>query len=285
MRCALARGMASEAKWSGSIEYEAPLPHLGAMNEIILAPASFDPDAEIVRLAQRYRAAGGLGIQVLNLLGTQAGGLLDRLPRAVRDQLTTATQTALEQALRAASNSRGVVPDQSDWLNRTVSTAMGAAGGFGGLPTALAELPVTTTLLLRVIEGVAVEHGFDPTADSVRFDCVQVFAAAGPLEHDDGADIAFLSTRMALSGAAVQALLARVAPRLAVVLGQKLAAQAVPVMGAVAGAATNYAYTSYYTDMAHVHFGLRRLAVEADISQDEAVARLRSALEPSRSSP
>ena len=36
---------------------------------------------------------------------------------------------------------------------------MGAAGGAGGLPTALAELPVTTTLLLRVIQGVAVEHG------------------------------------------------------------------------------------------------------------------------------
>jgi len=43
-------------------------------------------------------------------------------------------------------------------------------------------------------------------------------------------------------------------------MGQKLAAQAVPVLGAVAGAATNYAYTSYYQDMAHVHFGLRRLA-------------------------
>jgi len=43
----------------------------------------------------------------------------------------------------------------------------------------------------------------------------------------------------------------------------------------VAGAATNYAYTSYYQDMAHVHFGLRKLAIEADIPQEELVARLR----------
>jgi len=245
------------------------------MNDVVLAPVLLDPDAEMERLAQRYKGAGGLGIQVLNLLGTQADALMGSLPAQVRDQLNTTTQAALEQALKAATLSRGVVPDQSEWLNRAVNSAMGAAGGFGGLPTALAELPVTTTLLLRVIEGVAVEHGFDPAMDSVRFDCVQVFAAAGPLSHDDGSDIAFLSARMALSGAAMQAVITRVAPRLAVVLGQKLAAQSVPVLGAAAGAATNYAYTKYYTDMAHVHFGLRRLAIETDMSHEAAVQRLK----------
>ena len=54
------------------------------------------------------------------------------------------------------------------------------------------------------------------------------------------------------------------------VLGQKLAAQSVPVLGAVAGAATNYAYTSYYQEMAHVHFRLRRLAIEARALGDAA---------------
>jgi hypothetical protein len=245
------------------------------MTQIVIA-TPIDPEAELSRIARRYKAAGGLGIQVLNLLGTRADGLLDRLPKSVSEQLHAATHAALEQAMRAASRSRSVVPDQAEWLNSAVSTAMGAAGGFGGLPTALAELPVTTTLLLRVIEGVAVEHGFDPGTESVRFDCVQVFASAGPLEHDDGSDIAFLSARVALSGPALHAVLARVAPRLAVVMGQKLAAQTVPVLGAVAGAATNYAYTSYYTDMAHVHFGLRRLAIEADVPHAEIVQRLRA---------
>jgi len=84
-----------------------------------------------------------------------------------------------------------------------------------------------------------------------------------------------VTVRMALTGRAMNAVIARVAPRLALVMGQKLAAQAVPVLGAVAGAATNYAYTSYYQDMAHVHFGLRRLAIEADIPQEDLVARLR----------
>lgn len=239
---------------------------------------SVDAEAELDRLAARYRRAGGVGIDVLNLVGTRAENLLDRLPRPVRARLNDATVAALHQAVKAAHGSRGVIADQPGWLNTGVSAAMGAAGGFGGLPSALAELPVTTTFLLRIIQGVAAEHGFDPAAENVQFDCVQVFAAAGPLARDDGSDIAFLTTRLGLAGPVLKTVIARVAPRLAAVLGQKLAAQTVPVLGAVAGAATNYAYASYYTEIAHVHFGLRRLAVNADIRDEALLAGLRQRL-------
>jgi hypothetical protein len=237
-------------------------------------PAIVDVEAELERIARIYAQAGGVGINVLNLIGGRAENLLDRLPAGVRRQLETATVRALDHAMNAAHTSRRHVPDQASWLNSAASAAMGAVGGAGGLPTALAELPVTTTLLLRVIEGVAAEHGFDPELESVRFDCVQVFSAAGPLSDDDGSDLAFLTARLALSGKAVQAIIHKVAPRLAVVMGQKLAAQTVPVLGAVAGAATNYAYTSYYQDMAQVHFGLRKLAIEADVAPQELNMRL-----------
>lgn len=237
-------------------------------------PATIDVDAELDAIAKRYKAAGGIGMHVLNLIGGSAENLLDQLPKGVRQNLDAATVKALNQAMKAAHSSRSYVPDQKSWLNQAVSAAMGAAGGAGGLPTALAELPVTTTLLLRVIQGVAVQHGFDPEAENVQFDCVQVFAAAGPLAEDDGADLGFLSARLTLSGKAMHAVIARVAPKLAIVLGQKLAAQAVPVLGAVAGAATNYAYTSYYEEMAHVHFSLRKLVIDADIPQGELLALL-----------
>lgn len=241
-------------------------------------PVAIDVDTELDALAARYRSANGLGMNVLNLIGSNAENLLDRLPQRIRGGLEQATVSGLQQAMRAAHASRGRVPDQASWLNQAVGAAMGAAGGAGGLPTALAELPVTTTLLLRVIQGVAVKHGFDPDAENVQFDCVQVFAAAGPLASDDGADLGFLAARLTVTGKAMQAVIHRVAPKLAVVLGQKLAAQTVPVLGAVAGAATNYAYTSYYEEMAHVHFGLRRLAVEADVPHAELVQRFAARL-------
>lgn len=255
--------------------------NMDGMDDLVMVPP-VDLESELDALAKRYAQAGGFGVEVLNALGTQADNLLSALPSPVRDRLTDATIQALQGAMRVAHGSRRVVPDQAGWLNTTVTTAMGAAGGFGGLPSALAELPVTTTLLLRVIEGVAAEHGFDPASENVQFDCVQVFASAGPLSHDDDADLAFLGARMAVSGAAVNALITRVAPRLGVVMGQKLAAQTVPVLGAVAGAATNYAYTRYYTDMAHIHFGLRRLAIDADIDHDVLVSRLKTQLPVAR---
>lgn len=235
---------------------------------------SVDVDAELDRLAARYRGASGLGIELLNLIGGQAESLLERLPKPVRQNLDAATTAALSHAMKAAQGSRRVVPHRAGWLNTSVATALGAVGGIGGIPSALAELPITTTVLLRSIQDVAIHHGFDPGAESVQFDCIKVFSAAGPLEKDDGADLAFVSTRLALTGGAMQALVARIAPKLAVVLGQKLAAQAVPVLGAVAGAATNYTYTTYYTDIAHVHFGLRKLAVDADRDHGELVAAL-----------
>ncbi|KIN63858.1 Protein EcsC [Sulfitobacter noctilucicola] len=242
-------------------------------------PAHIDVEVQLDALAQRYKAAGGLGISVLNLIGGSAESLIDRLPEGVRGNLESATISALNQAMKAAHSSRSILPDQKSWLNQVATTAMGAAGGAGGLPTALAELPVTTTLLLRVIQGVAVEHGFDPAAENVQFDCVQVFAAAGPLSGDDGADLGFLSARIALSGKAMQAVIHKIAPRLAIVMGQKLAAQTVPVLGAVAGAATNYAYTSYYEDIAHVHFGLRKLAIDADVPHEDLMGRLAARME------
>ncbi len=235
--------------------------------------------ARLDALVRRHARAGNLGIQVLNVVGGRAEALLDRLPEGVRGRLEGGTSQALEMAMGAANRSRGMVGSQPGWLNRALTTAMGAAGGLGGLPSALAELPITTTILLRAIQDVAGEYGFDPTEEGVRFDCVQVFAAAGPLDHDDGADLAFLTTRVAVTGKAMQALIARVAPRLSVVLGQKLAAQTIPVLGAAAGAATNYAFTSYYQQMAHVHFGLRRLAIEADMSHAEVLDAFRVRVE------
>nr|WP_206050316.1 EcsC family protein [Oceaniglobus ichthyenteri] len=241
-----------------------------------------DPEtrAALQSLARRFKSADGIGMQVLALVGGQAENLIGKLPMSVRQGLDGATRSALEVAFNAASRSRASVSDRADWLNTVVTTAMGAAGGAGGLPTALAELPVTTTVLLRAIQGIAADYKFDPTNEVVRMQCLQVFSAAGPLARDDGTDIAFLTTRITLTGPAVHGLIARIAPRLAVVMGQKLATQTVPVIGAVAGAATNYAFTSYYQEMARVYFGLRALARDGDVDVEVLLREFRLLVDP-----
>ncbi len=239
-------------------------------------------NAEIAALAKRYKGANSLGMQLLSLIGGKAEGLLDRLPVAARTGLDEATKRALTLSFMAARRSRGMVRDQKTWANTALATAMGAAGGAGGMPTALAEIPVTVTVLLRAIQGIAAEHGFDPNDPEIARECVMVFASAGPLEADDGGETGFMAARVTVTGATLQGLIARVAPRLSTVLGQKLAAQTVPVLGAVAGAATNYAYTGYYQQMAHVHFGLMDLARRSGVPREDLVAELRKAIETPR---
>lgn len=249
------------------------------MEPEILLPVS-DPVliAELDALARRHRAAGGIGMSVLGYVGGSAETLLAKLPVPVREGLEGATERALHTAFDAAARSRGAVADRADWVNTAIATAMGVAGGAGGLPGALAELPFTVTMLLRAIQGIAAEHGFDPAAEEVRMECLRVFASAGPLTKDDGTDMAFVGARMTLTGSSVNSLIARVAPRLSAVLGQKLAAQAAPVLGAVAGAAVNYSFTSYYQEIARVHFGLKRLArdnaADEGLLREELVARI-----------
>jgi EcsC protein family len=138
--------------------------------------------------------------------------------------------------------------------------ATGAAGGFGGLPTALAELPVTVTVILHAIRAAAVEAGYDPDDPAIRAECLQVFGAGSPLAADDGVNTGLVSARLAISGATITQIIATVAPRLAAVFGQKIIAQAVPVIGAVTGAALNAAYMRYYREIARIRFALLRLA-------------------------
>ena len=81
-----------------------PVPDLLSMSygiEILCAPLpDGDVEAELSALAQRYRGAGGLVIDLLNTAGGQADGLLERLPAPVRAGLESQTTRALELAFR-----------------------------------------------------------------------------------------------------------------------------------------------------------------------------------------
>jgi hypothetical protein len=51
----------------------------------------------------------------------------------------------------------------------------------------------------------------------------------------------------------------QVAARFGLVVSQKVAAQALPVVGALGGAAVNYAFIEHFQDVASGHFTVRRL--------------------------
>jgi hypothetical protein len=51
----------------------------------------------------------------------------------------------------------------------------------------------------------------------------------------------------------------QIASRFGLVVTQKLAAQTLPIVGALGGAAVNYAFIDHFQDVARGHFAIRRL--------------------------
>lgn len=249
---------------------------MGSQPQLVLPPIT-DPAMreQIARLARRHVEAGGLGMEIMSMVGNSAENLIERLPAFVRNRLDRMTRIALSRAFSAASGSRRMMRDRGDLFNRMASTVSGAAGGAAGLPGAVVELPFTVTLLLRAMLDIAAEHGLDPESEEVRKECLRIFAAAGPMEEDDGTDLGLLAARMTVTGQTVQGLISKVAPRLSVSLGQKLAAQSAPVFGAVVGASINFTFARYYQEIARVHFGLLRLSRETGIPHEALVEALR----------
>ncbi len=232
------------------------------------------PPAAVDALARRYHRAQRGAVAVLTALGTTLERQMSALPAGIQARIEAAVAAALDRAYGVA---RATGDRPLGQANVAAATVAGAVGGAGGLATALAELPVTVTLMLRAIQEEARAQGFDPDDPAIRREALRVFAAGSPLARDDGANTAFIGARLTLTGPAVHRMIAAVAPRIAAALGPKVAAQAIPVLGAATGAAVNAAYMAWFRDLAAVRFGLLRLAMAHD--PDRVLSAFRAAVD------
>ena len=163
-------------------------------------------------------------------------------------------------------------------LHKALATASGAAGGAFGLAMLPIELPVSTMIMLRSIADIARSEGEDLSDPEAALSCVQVFALGGRSGSDDASESGYFAVRGLLAKSVTEAarfvaqrglvkegapimvrFLTEVASRFGVVVSQKVAAQAFPIIGALGGAAVNYAFLEHFQDVARGHFTVRRL--------------------------
>lgn len=188
----------------------------------------------------------------------------------------TNTVTPITPASAAARSESG--GKRSRRLHQLAVAATGAAGGAFGMISLPIELPVTTTLMFRSIGAIAAQHGEDIRSAEVQLQCLTVLAMGGPTKDDDDASYGYFMVRGAMaqqvaaataelaargagghSSALVTKLLHSVAARFSAQVSEQAAAKAVPVVGAVFGAAVNAIFISHFQDMAHAHFTVRTL--------------------------
>jgi hypothetical protein len=140
------------------------------------------------------------------------------------------------------------------------------------------ELPLSTVIMLRSIAEIARGEGEDLSDPEAALACVQVFALGGRPGSADASDSGYFAVRGVLAKSVTQAarfiaergiveegapilvrFLTQVASRFGTVVTQKAAAQAIPVLGLLGGAAVNYAFIEHFQDVARGHFSVRRL--------------------------
>lgn len=213
------------------------------------------------------------------LLGRQIELAGKFVPAKISTAVSKAAGSALKAAMHVALTSLKNRPQKdSRAFHRTLAAASGAAGGAFGLASLPVELPVSTTVMLRSIADIARAEGEDLTKPEAALACLQVFALGGHSASADLMDGGYFAMRGLLAKSVSEAaayvaqkgvvdeaapvlvrLLGQIAGRFGVVVSQKLAAQAVPLIGAVGGAAVNIAFTDHFQSLAKGHFTVRRL--------------------------
>jgi hypothetical protein len=201
------------------------------------------------------------------------------LPEAFSDVISTATQAALKRALHYAVRS---IPEESTdpetRLHRALAALSGAMGGALGISAVLVELPISTTIMLRAIARIAQSEGEDLSHPEAALACLQVFALGGHSRSKHLHESGYFAVRAAMarsltravqqvarrgvvdeSASAIVRLLGQIGARFGVVVSQKVAAQAVPVLGALSGAAVNALFIDHFQTLARGHFTVRRL--------------------------
>jgi len=231
-------------------------------------------------LAVRLLESDGFAARLSRLVGRQLRAVGRVLPAPARQAVAMAADTALKAALRIALSSldKTSAPRPRNRWHQAAAAATGAVGGAFGFASTLAELPISTAILLRSVAEIARANGEDLRTPAAALACMDVLGLGAERADPEARRSRYYLAREQLKQGlgevdyvlVKQGVAAEIAPMLAgylrtlgarfgVVVSEKLAAQAIPVIGAVGGAAVNAAFAHHFQEMAKGHFTVRRL--------------------------
>ncbi len=246
-----------------------------------------EADRVLLRKAIQYLEHRSLATRLSLLLGRQMNLIGKILPAHFAEIIDKAAEAAIKAGLATAVRSVNARArnDRQLW-HKTAAALSGAVGGAFGLASLPIELPISTLLMLRSIAAIGQAEGEDLATPESAFACMQVFALGGgrdgvqgnPDESGTLTESGYFAVRAVLAQSVSEAarfvvergvaeesapvilrVVSQIATRFGLVVSQKVAAQAVPVIGAAGGAAINYAFIDHFQTIARGHFTVRRL--------------------------
>jgi hypothetical protein len=250
----------------------------GASVPAVLLPLAAQRD---LRRAVDLLERSSFAVRLANYAGKPLNRVLGFVPE-LDSTLRRLAQSAILRCLEVAIDSQ---EDEdfppSSWLPKALTGLTGGLGGLFGAVALPVELPVTTTLMLRAIADIARDQGEDLSTIDGRLACLEVFALGTGPRSERHSDFGYYASRVLfaklssevvsyvaersvldVSAPVVTRLVGEIAGRFGLVLSERVAAGAVPVLGAVSGATLNVIFMRHFERVATGHFTLRRMERE-----------------------
>lgn len=242
---------------------------------LIITPA----DAAALKNAVKQLEGRNFAAKLADYAGVPVSRVLGFLPKAVNRQISGLVRTAVLKALAVAVDTLDEKPPRAPAIGFS-SFLAGVTGGVGGLfgfGALAVELPMTTTLMLRAIAEIAQHQGEDLSSLEARLACLEVFAY-GATRNAENIDVGYYAARalisrhthdvvaLALERGGIDAsapvaasFISEIVSSFGLVVSDKAAAGAVPVLGALGGATVNMVFMDHFQRIAQAHFTVRRL--------------------------
>jgi hypothetical protein len=242
--------------------------------DVQLSPA----DLQALRRAVQSLENPRLAVRLADHAGQPVNRILHLAPRVANENLNDIVKATILKCLDAAIDSleEGPAPPQP-WLSSMMAGVTGGVGGAFGFVALAVELPLTTTLMLRSIAEIARHEGEDLSTIPGRLACMEVFALGGN-RAENKMNVGYYAARAFLtrltneasafliergvagaSAPVVTGFVGEISSRFGLVVSDKVAAGALPVLGALGGAAVNVIFMDHFQRIAQGHFTVRRL--------------------------
>jgi EcsC protein family len=235
-------------------------------------------DHEALTLAVKSLENPNFAARLADYAGVPVNRVLGFLPKAANRQLSALVRSAILGSLDVAIDTLEDEPPPAPatWFSSFLAGVTGGLSGLVGLAALPVELPLTTTFMLRAIASIARHQGEDLSKIEARLACLEVFAFGA--KRDQQVDVGYYAARALLSkytndvvafvaerGAVdasapvVSSMVSEIVSRFGLVVSDKVAAGALPILGAVGGATVNVIFMDHFQRIAQAHFALRRL--------------------------
>lgn len=237
-------------------------------------------DLQSLKSAKKSLEHPSLPARLASMVGAPLEKGLVLLPKHAQSLIHKTAEKSIRLSYQVASKTLHKKIDEKadNFFHRALVVGSGAASGLFGPTALLAELPFSTSVIMRSIIDIAISEGEDPKSLETQYACLEVFAFGGYSKSDDTAGSGYFMTRAALakslgdvakniggrvltqeSAPIMTRWLSAIASRFQIVVGEKFAAQLIPVIGALGGATVNLVFMNHFQEMARGHFTVRRL--------------------------